>query len=110
MEKTPCVCVMFPFFLFIFCRKTQSDSHTNQTSIQGAEEGVCNISVLAKQESCDGKKHFSQRLNKKKKVKAIQQNPYRTPEAQIPVTGIESSNMMEQMRENAYFPSFTAVY
>ncbi|KAK3571665.1 hypothetical protein QTP86_015979 [Hemibagrus guttatus] len=104
------VVLVLLFMLFIIClgavghrksvlkRKTQSDSHTNQTSIQGAEEGVCNVFVLAKQESCDGKKHFSQRLNKKKKVKPIQQNPYRTPEAHIPVTGRESSNMMEQMR------------
>ncbi|KAK2855501.1 hypothetical protein Q7C36_007370 [Tachysurus vachellii] len=57
-------------------RKTQSDLHTNQTSVQGAEEGVYNVPDPAKQQSSEGKKHFGQRLCTKKKVNPIQENPY----------------------------------
>lgn len=97
--STPYVRVLFPFFLFKLCRKTESDLLTNQTSTQGAEEGAYNAPVLANQQSSDSKKHLGQRLNKKKNVKPIQVlNPYSTPGALIPVTGKESSNMMEQMR------------
>lgn len=81
-------------FFFLNSRKTQSDLHTSQSSIQGAEEGAYNAPVLAKSsESSEGKKHFGQRLNKNKRVKPIQENPYSTPE----ITG-RDGRMMEQMR------------
>lgn len=60
-------------------RKAQSDFNTNQASSQEAEEGAHNAPVLAKQQSSDGKKHCGQRMNKKKRVKPIQQNPYINP-------------------------------
>lgn len=65
------------FFLVKLLRQTQSDLHTNQTSIKRAEEGAYNTSVLAKQPSSSGKKHLGQKLN-------IPENPYIIPGALLP--------------------------
>ncbi|XP_017307101.1 receptor-type tyrosine-protein phosphatase eta isoform X3 [Ictalurus punctatus] len=85
------VILVLLFIIFLVClgvvthrrsvlkRKAQSDFNTNQASSQEAEEGAHNAPVLAKQQSSDGKKHCGQRMNKKKRVKPIQQNPYINP-------------------------------
>lgn len=90
------MCSIF-FFLFKLCRKAQSDLPTNQISSQGADEGTYNAPVLAKQQSYDSRKHLGLRLNNKKSVKSIPENPYCSPGALLRATGKESCNMIEQI-------------